>query len=292
MKVVSQGAQLTTPTSGGQVNDGANPQTNENVLENRDNFAPPKKRDWWAKEFQTLVALGESTTAGGWSSNRERAWAHRLAGFINDFQRIPVQLVNVGIGGNLISQHSPAYEHSGKPAANMRLEPHVFRHHPDLLIISYGLNDSRGATPLDLFSDEMKSMLDQIQQQISPLIVLLGPYYVIGFERYGPHFNKASLSILHQFNNAISNIATERDCLFVDILSAYGNANWLVHHDGVHANDLGHQIVANKIFEVLATNCSGLGNETRELEKHIPHWRDESVLRQDAGTKDSTLGAI
>src|SRR5216684_4780950 len=67
---------------------------------------PAKKRDWWDKPFRMLVTLGESTTAGGWASYRERAWAHQLARLINEFQRIPVQLVNVGIGGNVISKRS------------------------------------------------------------------------------------------------------------------------------------------------------------------------------------------
>jgi hypothetical protein len=74
-------------------------------------------------------------------------------------------------------------------------------------------------------------------------------------------------------------LAEKLDCLFVDLLSAYGEAGWLVHHDGVHANDLGHRVVANKIFEVLASNCSGLAQETRYLEQHILPWRDESVLQ-------------
>lgn len=55
MKVVSQGAQLTTPTSDGRVNDGENPQTNEDVQENRDDFTPPRSetggprssKRWW-----------------------------------------------------------------------------------------------------------------------------------------------------------------------------------------------------------------------------------------------------
>ncbi len=41
--------------------------------------------------------------------------------------------------------------------------------------------------------------------------------------------------------------------------------------------------MANKIFEVLASNCSGLTLETKHLEQHIPPWRDESTLRRDYG---------
>ena len=244
---------------------------------------PIKKRDWWDKEFRTLVTLGESTTAGGWASYRERAWAHQLARSINEFQRVPVQLVNVGIGANVISTRSTAYEHSGKPAALERLDPHVLRHKPDLLVVSYGLNDARGGTPIDLFAGEMRTLIDRVRASIQPLIVLLGPYYMTGFDQFGPHWNKATLEQFHQFNEATSKVAADTDCLFVDLLSAYGNANWLVHHDTVHANDLGHRIVANRVFEVLASNCSGLAQETQVLERHIPRWRDESVLQRDAG---------
>ena len=66
-------------------------------------------RDWWGQEFRVLVTLGESTTAGGWSSARLRCWANRLAALINDVQAQPVRLVNAGIGANVISTRSPAY---------------------------------------------------------------------------------------------------------------------------------------------------------------------------------------
>jgi len=243
-------------------------------------LAPSAKRDWWNKEFGMLVTLGESTTAGGWASYRERSWAHQLARIINEFQRIPVQLVNVGIGANVISTRSPSYEHSGKPAALERLEPHVVHHQPDLLVVSYGLNDARGGTPLDLFADEMRTLIDRVREKIQPLIVLLGPYFMTGFDQFGPNWNHASLEIFHQFNQTTAVVATEKDCLFVDLLSAYNNTSWMVHHDTVHANDLGHRVVANQIFAVLAANCSGLAQETQQLEQRIPRWRDESVLRE------------
>jgi len=246
---------------------------------------PPsgKKRDWWDKPFRLLVTLGESTTAGGWASYRERAWPHQLARLINEFQRIPVQLINVGIGGNVISKRSPAYEHSGKPAALERLDRHVLRHQLDLLVVSYGLNDARGGTPIDLFVSELRTLIDRTRERIHPLLVLVGPYYMTGFDKFGPHWNHATLKTFHQYNEAIAKVARAKDSLFVDLLATYGNASWLVHHDGVHANDLGHRLVANKIFEVLAANCSGLARETQELEKHIPRWRDETVLQRDAG---------
>ena len=245
------------------------------------------KRDWWNKEFKWLITLGESTTAGGWSSSRERCWASQLARLINEFQRVPVQLVNVGIGANVISTKSPAYPHSGKPAASERLLKHVLENTangnpivPDLLVISYGLNDARGGTPLDLFTAEMNDIIHRVREHIQPLVVLVGPYYMTDFTLGGPTWSHASLDTFRQYNDAIRRVAGETSCLFVDLLASYREADWLVHHAGCHANDLGHRIVANKIFEVLAANCSGLAIETRELEKHIAPWRDESTLQQ------------
>jgi lysophospholipase L1-like esterase len=241
------------------------------------------KRDWSNKPFQTLVTLGESTTAGGWSSSRDRCWVEQLAKLISDFQRVPVQLINSGIGANVISTVSPCYEHSGKPAANERLEKHVIDHKPDLLVISYGLNDARGGTPLDLFCDELKLVIGLVREHIQPLILLPGPYFMTDFNLGAPYFSHADLDLFKEYNKAIGAVAEETDCIYVDLLTTYREAPWLIHHDGCHANDLGHRLVANKMFEVLASNCSGLAIETQELEKHIPPWRDESTLKEDYG---------
>ncbi len=245
------------------------------------------KRDWWDKEFEVMFTMGESTTAGGWSSCRERSWPYQLARMINEYQRIPVQLVNVGIGANVVSTKSTAYPYSGKPAADERLEKHVLEHYangnhllPDVLIISYGINDARGGTPVDLFCNELGDLVRRVRERVEPLIVLPGPYLIVDFRLGGPEWSHANLDIFHRFNDATRDLAAKLDCLFVDLLSAYNDAAWLVHSDGVHANDLGHRVVANKMFEVLASNCSGLAQETKLLEQHIVPWRDESTLQE------------
>jgi lysophospholipase L1-like esterase len=241
------------------------------------------KKDWHASEFKTLVTLGESTTAGGWSSSPERCWAVRLAALINDMQAEPVALVNAGIGANVISTLSPAYEESGKPAATERLQKHVLAHQPDLLVISYGLNDARGGTPAGLFATELERVLDAVRAECAPLIVLPGPYFMTDFSVGGATWVQASIDLFAAFNDLIAGVAAARDCLYVDLLDAYGGAPWMVHYDGVHANDLGHRIVANRIFEVLAKNCSGPALNTQAKERTAPRWRDESVLQGDYG---------
>ena len=241
------------------------------------------KRDWWDKEFRTLVALGESTTAGGAASTSQRCWVSRLSDLISAVQRVPIKLVNSGIGANVISTRSPCYQYSGKPAGNERLERHVIVHKPDLLVVSYGLNDARGGTPLDLFCEELRKLIDAVREEIQPLIVLIGPYYMTDFTVGAPHWGHADLNLFHEFNDVIAQTAETCQCLYVDLLSSYRGADWLIHRDGVHANDLGHMIVANKIFELLASSCSGLAQETKHLEVEFTPWRDESTLRHSYG---------
>jgi lysophospholipase L1-like esterase len=191
--------------------------------------------------------------------------------------------VNSGIGANVISTRSPSYGRSGKPAADERLDKHVIAHRPDLLIISYGLNDARGGTPLGLFRERLIHLVRRVREHLDPVIVLLGPYYMTDFTLGGPPWSHADLSLFKRFDHAVAEVAAEQDCLYVDLLAANGGTDWMVHYDGVHQNDLGHRIVANRIFEVLAKNCSCLAKKTKEAEKTSPRWRDESTLRADYG---------
>lgn len=230
-----------------------------------------------------MVALGESITAGGWSTSPDRCWVSVLGALINDFQSGPMQVVNSGIGGNVISTQSPCYEASGKPAADERLDKHVIAHRPDLLIIAYGLNDARGGTPLALFRQSLADIIHRLRQQIDPLIALLGPYYMAGFTLGGPAWSHANPSVFTQFNRTVAELAAEHQCLYVDTMAANGATDWMVHYDGVHQNDLGHRIIAHRIFEVLAQNCSGLAQATKQAEKTSDRWRDESTLRADYG---------
>ena len=162
------------------------------------------KRDWHAEEFEVLVTLGESTTAGGWSSSRERCWAARLAALISDVQSRPVRLVNSGIGANVISRRSPAYEHSGKPAASERLDKHVLAHRPDLLVVSYGLNDARGGTPASLFAAELAQVIDDVRSGCDPLIVLTGPYFMTDFTVGGETWSHADIELFEEFNRVVA----------------------------------------------------------------------------------------
>ena len=237
------------------------------------------KRDYCDRPFTVGVALGESTTAGGSATGRELTWVNRLADLINESQLRPMRMINSGIGGNVISRRSPAYADSGKPSGLERYRRHVIDHHPDLVLISYGLNDARGGTPLAQFLCDLRHMTVDIRQKTKAVIVLVNAYFMTAFDRYLP-FNQGDISTFMGYNAGIERIARESGVLYADVFSAEGMATWMIDPDGVHANNLGHRVVANRVFEVLAQNCSGLSEKAVELRKNFKPWRDETVLKQ------------
>ena len=239
----------------------------------------PQKRDYWSKPFQVAVALGESTTAGGTATSRELTWVNRLADLINESQLQPVRVINSGIGANVISRRSPEYENSGKPSAMERYRKHVIDHRPDLVLVSYGLNDARGGTPLAQFLEDLRQIVLDIKNQTGALIVIVNAYFMTGFDRYTP-FNKADVATFLGYNAGLQRLALECDSLYADVFAAEDMAPWVIDPDGVHANNLGHRVIANRIFEVLAQNCSGLAQKAFELRKNFKQWRDESVLKK------------
>jgi lysophospholipase L1-like esterase len=238
-----------------------------------------EKHDYCSKPFKIGVALGESTTAGGTATSRELTWVSRLAESIDEFQLEPMQMINSGIGANLISRRSTSYEQSGKPSAMERYQKHVIDHHPDLVLISYGLNDARGGTPLAQFLEDLQRLTLDIKEKTHAVIVLINAYFMTGFDRYLP-YNQANIATFMGYNCGIKRVAQECDVLYADVFGAEDMATWMIDPDGVHANNLGHRVIANRIFEVLAQNCSGLSLKAFELRKNFKQWRDESVLKQ------------
>ena len=44
--------------------------------------------------------------------------------------------------------------------------------------------------------------------------------------------------------------------ILADVYSAETGVDWIIDEDHCHPNDLGHRIVANRVFEAIVRNCS------------------------------------
>jgi len=215
------------------------------------------KRDVHSEPFKTMVVLGESHVAGMCATDERRRWVNIVAELIGRFQGSPVTLHNKGIGANAISPRSPGYAASAKPSALERYREDVIALKPDLFILSYGLNDMRAGMPLEDFRRDMAQIIGDVKDACDPVTVLTTVYHMRSYDLYPP-FDRGSVAATEAFNTAIRGLAEERGCVTADIWAAEGQADWVMHPDTVHANDLGHLLIANRVFEAIATHCSGV----------------------------------
>jgi len=225
------------------------------------------KLDYRRKPFERMVVLGESHVAGAGVKKESDRWVNIVAELISTFQGKPVKLFNKGIGANAISPRSPGYERSAKPSALERYREDVIALKPDLFILSYGLNDMRAGMHPEDFREDMQKIISDVKAACNPVIVLTTVYHMSAYDLYPP-YNVGSKEATEIYNTVIRQLAEKNNCLLADIYDAEGCADWVIHPDTVHANKLGHRLIANRVFEVIAKNCSGVAAKViRDLKR-------------------------
>ena len=215
------------------------------------------RKDMRSEPFRTMVVLGESHVAGACATEETRRWVNIVADLISRHQGVPVVLHNKGIGANAVSPRSPGYATSAKPSALERYHKDVIALKPDLLVLAYGLNDMRAGMPPEDFREDMAQIITDVRAACDPAIVLTTVYYMTAYDLYPP-YNVGSVAATEVYNLVIRQLADQHGCIVADIWAAQGQADWVVHPDTVHANDLGHLLIGHRVFEAIATRCSGV----------------------------------
>jgi len=233
--------------------------------------------------FKRLVILGESTVQGGpWLPHETDRFADVLATLINACQDEPIEYYNKGIGANAISPRSPGYDASAKPSALERYRDDVIALEPDLFLLCYGLNDMRAGMPIEDFREDMATIIRDVQTACAPMTVLTTVYYMTAWKSYPP-FDKGSIELTREYNDGIRRLADEYNCVVADVWAAEGMADWMIHYDGVHANQLGNLVIAHRVFEAVAQHASGLAEKAFRLERHTEWTRGTTSDRAKAG---------
>jgi lysophospholipase L1-like esterase len=216
-----------------------------------------RQKDMRAKPVKRVVALGESTTWGYSVSSKDKCWVNQVAAMLAEFQGEKIELINQGIGSNVLTPECPAYEHSAKPSALERVDEEVIALEPDLLLLSYGLNDSRGGTTPEIFHRAYQELTDRIRAKIDPIIVILNTYYMHEvLYNDCPHWEESNYEVTDVYNLVIQQIAEANNLILADVYSAEVGVDWIIDMDHCHPNDLGHRIIANRVFEAIVRNCS------------------------------------
>jgi len=216
-----------------------------------------KRKDMCSNLVRRVVALGESTTWGYSVSSKEKCWVNQVVAMIEEFQGAKVELVNQGIGSNVLTPECPAYEHSAKPSALERVDAEVIALQPDLLFLSYGLNDARGGTPPEVFRRAYQELINCVRARIDPLMVMLNAYYMHEvLYRNCPHWEESSYEVTEVYNLVIEQLARANGVILADVYAAEVGVDWIIDPDHCHPNDLGHRLIANRVFEAIVRNCS------------------------------------
>ncbi len=204
-----------------------------------------------------VVALGESTTWGYSVSDKDKCWVNQVVRMLVEFQGEEIELINQGIGSNVLTPECPSYEFSAKPSALERVDHELIALEPDMVLLSYGLNDSRGGTAPEIFRRAYLELIDRIRERIDPVIVIVNTYYMHEIKyKNSPHWSESSYNLTEVYNLVIQQIAEEKGLVLADVYSAEKGVDWIVDQDHCHPNDLGHRIIANRVFEAIVRSCS------------------------------------
>ena len=210
-----------------------------------------------SEPVKKVIALGESTTWGYSVTLKEKCWVNQVVSMLEEFQGDNIELINQGIGSNVITTECPSYEFSAKPSALERVDEEVIVYKPDMVFLSYGLNDSRGGTTTEIFRKAYQELIDRIRIKINPIIVMLNTYYMHEYLYTNcENWEESNYEVTEIFNLIIQQIAEKNNCILADIYSAEVGVDWIIDDDHCHPNDLGHRIIANRVFEAIVRNCS------------------------------------
>jgi lysophospholipase L1-like esterase len=220
--------------------------------------------------FRRVVILGESNAYGMCASRHAYEWGQVLARLLRQFQDSGPELINRALPSEVISPRSPGWEMSAKPSLLERYRRHGIDADPDLVIISQGLNDMRSAMPVQDYLADLEQIVADISSETGALVVLVGIYpQIYGRGANDPagmaEFARGNATIADVYNYTVRLVAEKHGALFVDTLGIFGDGEWFIHPDCCHLNDLGHIVLGNAIFQVIATHCRGLGDRTLRL---------------------------
>jgi lysophospholipase L1-like esterase len=217
--------------------------------------------------FRRMVVVGDSVSYGMCAHEPSNEWNQVVANLLRKFQTEPLTVFNRGLPASVISPRCPGYVQSAKPSLLERYQKHCIDLQPDLVIIADALNAMRSGMCIQDYAADLESIVADIQAQTGALLVLVGVYHQI----YGkggndpatnPTWTKWNHDSAKLYNLAIRLVAEKSGALFVDSLAVLGGADWVLHPDACHLNDLGHVLIGNAIFQAIAVHSSSVAQKT------------------------------
>ncbi|MBT7957978.1 MAG: hypothetical protein HN759_01475 [Akkermansiaceae bacterium] len=192
-------------------------------------------------EKQPVVAMfGDSTTDGGMALAVQKELNKLISS-----EKLRPNMINAGKGGDYAV------------AALKRLEKDVLKHKPDIVTISFGLNDT-GLRKPDEYKDSLKRMIRTFEDAgIQILLMTSTPF---NNEQHGWAEKFEELGGLDEYMDKeycdrMRSLADKNDILLCDLHAIFKNelkkdadmVNKLISGDGVHLTAEGYQLIAKHV---------------------------------------------
>lgn len=188
-------------------------------------------------EDVTICFLGGSITQGSLSSVPETCYAYRVYLWLKEkFQKAHITYVNAGVGGTT----------SVFGAARADLD--VLSHNPDIVLVEFSVNDECN----DYFMESYEGLIRKLlYSDCKPAVAALFNF----FYQDGRSSERIHSKVTRYYGIPA---ASMHRAIYQDILSGKIADTTLLSPDGLHPNDLGHELVAAvviNLFEKIYENC-------------------------------------
>jgi lysophospholipase L1-like esterase len=188
-------------------------------------------------------ALGDSLSAGKGDPDDEGrlvGWARRMCSMLSDATGSTYAFTNLAVNRATISDVV-----TGQLPAVVAGEP------PDLITVTIGINDIRGAFDPDLFETQVGELLDALVQTGATVVTMTIPD-IVHLLPLPAELKDAARQIIELANDAIRRSADARGVLYLDAYVAREVADpgfW--DPDGMHPNSNGHELIARAATDQL-----------------------------------------
>lgn len=203
-----------------------------------------------------IVAFGNSTTAERKAIHK--VYAQRLPDLLKKYM-VDCEVINCGVGGSHTGHLEDNDRHKVRHALD-RLQPDVLEQQPDLVIMQFGINDSYVDTndpespsriSVSNFRKNMTFIIDEIKKA-DIQVILLTP------NPFGSNKEQWRHQRLESYVEVIRELAMNMKIAFIDVYALYREYDKIPGQqiddlllDGVHPNDKGHEILAEKLVEII-----------------------------------------
>lgn len=200
----------------------------------------------------TIVAFGNSVTAT--RKTVKQVFAQRLPASLSK-EAISAKIINSGVPGS----------HSGRLADNdvikvkhalERLKTDVLDHHPDLVLVDFGINDAaidvrkgEARIPLPDFKRNMEYMVKEMQQN-GIKVVLMTPNARGGNRKISLNKDLANYAdVILALSKKYKTGFVDNFKMFMEFPAKSGESLDSLLLDGIHPNDRGHEMMAELITQ-------------------------------------------